>query len=445
MSIFKAYDIRGVYPTEINEDIAYKIGRAFVTFLKVKEVLVARDIRLSSNSLHDAVTRGIMDQGASIIDIGLATTPMYYYGVAKYGYPGGLMITASHNPKQYNGFKMVLKGALPMSNENGILDIKSLVEKNAFANPKNKGKITNKDILKEYQDHLLSFLNKDSLKKFKVVVDTGNAMAGLVAPGIFEKIKDKVDVVKMFFELDGNFPNHPPNPLDEENISEIKKRVVKEKADLGVVFDGDGDRIFFIDENGEVVSSNFISSLVIEKLLRKSPGKTVLYDLRSSWIIKETIERCGGKAIMSRVGHSFIKLRMREEDAVFASELSAHYYMKDNFFIESSFVMIFKILEILSEKKLSMSEAIKPLKKYFFSGEINFEVHDKDAAMKSLTKKYSDGKLSTIDGIRIDFNSWWFNVRASNTEPLLRLNLEAKTEKEMKARIAEITSIIKKC
>jgi len=441
LSIFKAYDIRGVYPKEINEELAYRIGRAFVSFLKPKTVVIGRDVRLSSDSLFKALAKGITEQGADVIDIGLASTPMMYFANANYGYDAGIMITASHNPKEYNGFKMVTKGALPLSGDSGIMDIKELVEKNDFEDSGNGGEISEKEIKQDYIKHILSFAKKDKMKSFKIVVDAGNGMSALDAPKILKEIG--CDDTELYFELDGTFPNHLPNPLEEKNIKELRKKVIEEKADMGLAFDGDADRMFIVDEKGEVVPADFIATLVAQKILKEKPGSTILFDLRSSLILSEKIEEAGGRPVMSRVGHSFIKREMREKDAVFASELSAHYYMKDNFFIESPFLVVFKIFEIMTETGNNVSELVKPLKKYYASGEINFTVEDKEGVMKKLEEKYSDGDVSELDGVRIAYDNWWFNVRPSNTEPLLRLNLEAKSRELMEEKKKEISGIIK--
>ncbi|MBN2422787.1 phosphomannomutase/phosphoglucomutase [Candidatus Woesearchaeota archaeon] len=443
MSIFKAYDIRGTYPEQLNKEIAYKIGRAFVSFLGCKNVVIGKDMRTSSDELEEGLIQGALVQGADVISIGLCTTPMMYFTVAKFNYDSGIMITASHNPAEYNGLKLVREASIPLSEDTGIKEIEVLVKKNKFPLPASKGKIIQKsDILDDYILNALSFSTIKKLKKFKIIVDYGNGMGALVAKKFFTHLNCKV--IHLYEELDGRFPNHESNPLKEENLRDIKKEIKKQKADLGIAFDGDADRLFFIDENSNVVSCDKINALVAESLLKEKPNQKILYDLRSSKIVPETVEKNKGWPIVCRVGHSFIKAKMREENAKFAAELSGHFYLQDNYYFESPFFMIIKMLEILTEKKKKLSELIKPLNKYYGTGEINSEVKDKDAKLKELTEKYRDAKkIFFLDGISIEYDNWWFNVRPSNTEPLLRLNLEADTEKLMEQKRDEVLNIIR--
>jgi phosphomannomutase len=442
MSIFKAYDVRGVYPSELDEKLAYKIGRAFVTFLNVKKVAVSQDMRRSSKSLKKELIRGIMDQGADVIEVkGLCSTPRSYFACWFLKAPGSIMVTASHNPGKYNGFKFTREKAIPISGDTGIKDIERLVLKNKFKNVKKKGKIVKKDIVKDYTKHILSLIDVKKVKPLKVVIDAGNGMGGKDMELVLSKLP--LEVIKMYFKPDGNFPNHEANPLKEENNAYIKKRIIKEKADFGIAIDGDADRVFFFDENSETIPADFITCLIAEDILKRNKGK-VLYDLRSSWVVKEVIEENGGKAGMSRVGHAFIKQQMRREKAIFAGELSGHFYFKDNFYTDSAIIAALKVIQLISEKGKKLSEIVRPLKKYYASGEINSKVEDKQGKMKELAKKYSSGKISWLDGVRIDFKDWWFNVRPSNTEPLLRLNLEAKTRELMKGKRDEVLKIIRK-
>jgi len=438
ITIFKAYDVRGIFPDELNEDIAYQIGRAFVIFLKTKQVLVGRDGRLSSPQLFEALAKGITDQGADVTDIGLASTPMFYFAAAKAN--ASIMVTASHNPKQYNGFKFCRENAIPISEDTGIQDIKKLVEKNEFPEPENKGKLTKKDVMEDFIKHNISFVKTD--KKLKVVVDAGNGMGALTFPKIFEKLH--FTFIPLYCEMDLSFPNHEANPIKHETLKELQKKVKEEKADIGMALDGDGDRCIVVDEKGKVVSCDLMTALIGEEILESSPGSTILYDLRSSKIINEIIEKHGGKAIMCRVGHSFIKKQMRDEDAIFAGELSGHFYYKESFFTESSFITLVKLLNLIAAKNKPLSELVKPLKKYSQSGEINFEVEDKVAKIKELEEKYKDAdKILHLDGLSIYYRDWWFNVRPSNTEPLLRLNLEADAKELMQEKKDEILKIIK--
>jgi phosphomannomutase len=415
--IFKAYDIRGIYGEQLNEDIAYKIGRAFAMYIGSK-IVVAKDNRLSSDSLFEALTRGITDQGSDVYNIGLSTSPMFYFAVSNLVCDGGVIITASHNPPQYNGFKMVRSDAMPLSGEDGINQIRQLVEENNFSSSK-KGNIYPLDITDKY-------INSFEIKKYnlKVVVDTANSVSGLIVNRMFSG----VSLFHLFSELDGSFPNHEPNPLEEENINELKKKVLEYGADVGIAFDGDGDRVFFVDEKGELISSDLVIAL-IAKLI----DKKVLYDLRCSNIIKETAR----DSVMWRVGHSFIKKKMKDEDIFFGGEYSGHYYLKQgSSYFESPYFVIYKLFEAMENKKLS--ELIAPFKKYYHSGELNFEVKDKQSVIEKVEKNYSYGKITKIDGVRIDFDDWWFLLRGSNTEPILRLIVEAKSKELLDSKIKEI-------
>ncbi|HPM38795.1 MAG TPA: phosphomannomutase/phosphoglucomutase [Candidatus Pacearchaeota archaeon] len=415
--IFKAYDIRGIYGEQLNEDIAYKIGRAFAMYIGSK-IVVAKDNRLSSDSLFEALTRGITDQGSDVYNIGLSTSPMFYFAVSNLVCDGGVIITASHNPPQYNGFKMVRSDAMPLSGEDGIDQIKQLVEENNFSSSK-KGNISTLDITDKY-------VNSFEIKKYnlRVVVDTANSVSGLIVNRMFSG----VSLFHLFSELDGSFPNHEPNPLEEKNIKDLKEKVLEHGADIGIAFDGDGDRVFFVDEKGELISSDLIIAL-IAKLI----DKKVLYDLRCSNIIKETAR----DSVMWRVGHSFIKKKMKDEDIFFGGEYSGHYYLKQgSSYFESPYFVIYKLFEATENKKLS--ELIAPFKKYYHSGELNFEVKDKQSVIEKVEKNYSYGKITKIDGVRIDFDDWWFLLRGSNTEPILRLIVEAKSKELLDSKIKEI-------
>ncbi len=442
MSIFKAYDIRGVYPSELNEEIAYKIGRAFVSFLNIDKVVVSQDMRKSSESLKKELIRGITEQGADVIEIeGFCSTPRSYFACWFLKAPGSVMVTASHNPARYNGFKFTRHEAIPISADTGIKDIEKLVLENRFPESKRTGKVTKIDITADYKKHLFRFFDPSKIKPLKVVIDAGNGMGGKDMELILDSLPLKV--TKLYFEPDGSFPNHEANPLKEENLVDIKRKIKEEQADFGIALDGDADRVFFIDENAETISSDFITCLIAEDLLKKNKGETILYDLRSSWITKETIEKNGGKAVMCRVGHSFIKEQMRKEKAIFAGELSGHFYFRDNFYTDSGVIAALKVIQIISESGKKLSELIRPLKKYFASGEINSEVKDKEGKIKELAERYKDGKVSFLDGIRVEYDDWWFNVRPSNTEPLLRLNLEAKSKELMEKKRDEILAIIR--
>jgi len=441
MSIFKAYDIRGIYPEELNEKIAYKVGRAFVEFLKCKKVVIGRDMRLSSDSLFKALAKGVRDQGADVIDIGLSGTDMLYFAVANYDYESGIMITASHNPKEYNGIKFTREKAIPISEVTGIKEIEKLVEKNEFKHAE-KGKILKKEIMKDYVDFVLSFVDLENIKPLKVVMDASNGMAGMIAPRIFSKTK--INIIPLNFDLDGSFPKHQSNPLILENRKEIMKRVVEEKADLGIAWDGDADRCFFIDNNGKFLQGDFITGFLAQEMLKKYPKSMILYDLRASWFVKDMIKKNKGISKMCRVGHAFFKQYMRDEDGIFAGEVTGHYYYKyKNFYTDNGMIPALQILELISKKGKKFSEILKPTENYFISGEINSEVKDKEAIIKKLEQKFSDGKIYYMDGISVKYDDWHFNVRPSNTEPLIRLNLEAKTKEKMEEMRDKILEIIR--
>jgi phosphomannomutase len=442
-SIFKSYDIRGVYPEQINKEIAYDIGRAYLDYIreieKVDEpkIVVGRDARESSDELFEAFVRGITDQGGDVFDIGLATTPMLYWAVNFFKAQGGAMITASHNPGEYNGIKMTRSKGIPIGEGTGMETIKGMVKKKAFKRGETKESINKKPVTPYYLD----FLTKDVKVDLggKIVVDAGNAMTGLLLPDLLNRLN--VDYVPLYFDIDCTFPNHEANPFKEETLIKIKETIKKEKAILGVAFDGDGDRAAFIDENGKTIRGDFITALLAKKILSKKKGK-ILYDLRSLWTPREEIEKSGGEAIVSRVGHSLIKAQMRKEKAIFAGEMSGHYFFEDFFGCESALLTMIKIFEILSEEKKSIKKLAEPFKKYYHSGEINFEVKNKVEMMGIIDKHYKTGKHSRLDGVTVEFKSWWFNVRSSNTESILRLNLEVKEKKELTKKIDEINRLI---
>lgn len=439
--IFKAYDIRGVYPEEIDEEAAYKIGAAFAVYIKKVtnkeklQIVVGRDNRKSSDSLFNALSEGLIEQGADVIDIGLSATPTLYFSVVNYDYDGGINITSSHNPKQYNGLKMVREKAIPLSGDSGIEEIKELAMSNNFSKVEKIGEIIKRDVSSDY---IAINKVKDSFD-IKMIVDTANSVSGILVPKMF----DRINLIHIFSELDGDFPNHEPDPLKKENIEKLQKKVVEDSADLGVAFDGDGDRVFFIDELGEIISSDMILALIASIILKENPNNKILYDIRCSNIIRETIEDLRGEAIVSRVGHSFIKSLMKEKDIIFGAEYSGHYYLKQgNSYYESPYFVVFKILEEMKKTGKKLSQLIERFKKYHHSGEINFKVDNKEEIIKKVKEKYINGKLSTIDGVRIDFDDWWLSIRVSNTEPILRLIVEAKTKELMEEKVKEIETII---
>ncbi|MFH1971666.1 MAG: phosphomannomutase/phosphoglucomutase [Patescibacteria group bacterium] len=449
-SIFKAYDIRGIYPEQINEDLVYKIGRAYSTFLikenpeKKLSVVVSSDMRLSSPSLRESLTKGIIDSGINVIDIGLASTPTFYFAVAFYGYDGGLQISASHNPKEYNGLKIVREKGIPISGEGGIYEIRDIVKNESFIKVTSiKGEITKKEgVLDDEIKEENKGINLEKIKPFKIAIDAANSMGALDVKAIFKNLD--CEVIEMNYNLDGNFPVHQADPLKEENMKYVQDAVLQNKADLGISIDGDGDRYFFVDEKGETVPQSIIRGLMAQIAVKENPGSTVCYDIRPGKITKDMIEEVGGNAVVTKVGHSLIKEKMIELDAVFGGESSGHFFYKFDFgTFEAPITLIGKFLVYISEQNKPLSEIVKPYKKYFHTGEINTKVEDKEGKMKEIAEKYSDGKISYLDGVTIEYPDHWFNVRPSNTESLLRFALEATSKEKMEEKRDEITSIIK--
>jgi phosphomannomutase len=449
-NIFKAYDVRGLYPSEVNEEGARLIGRAFVSYLAARRIAVGRDMRLSSPSVAAAFIEGAREQGADVVDYGMIATDMMYFAVARDGHDGGVQITASHNPKQYNGIKMVRREAFPLSGDAGIGEIRDMVTKNALpAAAATRGSITQQDVLDDYIDHVLSFIDEKAIKPFNVVLDAGSGMAGLVGPKLFARIPTR-KLTTLCFEVDGRFPNHESNPLIEENRRDIVERVIAEKADIGIAWDGDADRCFFIDGTGEFIAGDFVTALLAESFLMKHPGETIIYDVRASYAVKDITSKYGGTALMNKVGHSFIKRRMRDERAIFGGEVTGHYYFRDNFFADNGFIPALLILELMSVKGQTLNQLLAPLReKYFISGEINTTVSDISIVPQKLRELAAhdvyakSGNTYTLDGFSAEFPNWHFNVRGSNTEPMLRLNLEATTQKLMEEKRDEVLAFIR--
>jgi phosphomannomutase len=434
--IFKAYDIRGVYPTDLDTVMAEKIGRAYVEFTGAKKVVVGRDMRPHSEPLFQALAKGMTAQGADVVDLGLCSTPQSYFANGTLNADGSVMITASHNPGEWNGFKLCREQAIPISGATGIMDIQKIVENQSWKTSDKIGKITTYDIKPEYAAFLRKFAKMD--RKLKVVVDYANAM-GLSEIG---GITDLFDIIPMYDVLDGTFPNHEANPLHLSTLDAIRKKVVEVKADFGAAFDGDADRCGFIDDKGEIIPMDLFTALIAQDILSDGPA-TILYDLRSSRAVPECIRENGGKAIQSRVGHAFIKAQMREYDAVFAGELSGHYYFKENFTAECQGLSLIKLSNLICKKNKPVNELVAPLRKYFSSGEINSTVADTKPILDAIRKKYADGKMYELDGISSEYPTWWFNVRSSNTEPLLRLIVEANTQSLMEEKRDELLKIIR--
>jgi phosphomannomutase len=445
-SIFKAYDIRGLYPGEINEAAVRDIGRAFVAYLGARRIAVSRDMRVSSPALAAAFIDGARAQGADVVDYGLCGTDMLYFAVVRDGLEGGAQITASHNPKAYNGIKMVRKEAFPLSGDAGIGQIRDMIAAGTIPAPAAKpGGIESRDLLAPYVEKVLSFMDPKLIKPFNVVLDAGSGMAGVVAPKLFDRLPCRT--TRLCFEVDGTFPNHEANPLIEENRVDITERVIKEKADVGIAWDGDADRCFFIDGDGKFIAGDFITALLAEAALIKSPGQKIVYDVRASYAVKDIVAAHGGTALMNRVGHAFIKRRMREEDAVFGGEVTGHYYFRDFYYADNGFIPALLILELMSRKNQTLSQLLEPLRaKYFISGEINTRVADISlvgSRLKALAERYRDGHTYELDGFSVEYPDWHFNVRGSNTEPMLRLNLEAKTPDLMARKRDEVLGVIR--
>jgi phosphomannomutase len=444
--IFKAYDIRGLYPGDLDETTARAVGAGFVAYLKAKRIGVGRDMRLSSPDLAAAFIDGATEQGADVVDFGMIATDMLYFGVARDGLDGGVQITASHNPKQYNGMKMVRREAFPLSGPEGINDIRDMIANGRLPRPAAaRGAVSSRSVLEPYVDHVMSFIDPSIIKPFNVVLDAGSGMGGLVAPKLFDRLPCRT--TRLCFEIDGSFPNHEANPLIEENRQDITAEVIRQKADIGIAWDGDADRCFFIDGSGEFISGDFVTALLAEAFLLKHPGATIIYDLRASHAVKDVVGQYGGRALMNRVGHAFIKQRMRQEDGIFAGEVTGHYYFRDFYYADNGFIPALLILELMSKKNQSLRDLLQPYRdRYFISGEINTKLKSMDevpARLAAIESRYRDAQIEKLDGVSVDYADWHFNVRASNTEPLLRLNLEAQTVPLMEQKRDEVLSIIR--
>jgi phosphomannomutase len=441
--IFKAYDVRGIYPSELDEEGALAIGRAYVEQFEPETIAVGRDMRLSSPTMQEAFVRGAAEAGADVLDIGMVGTEMLYYAVGELGLDGGATVTASHNPKEYTGTKIVRRGALPVGGDSGLLEIRDrALSGQAPSGGQTPGQVEKRDVYPGFVDKVLSFVEPSAVKPLRVVVDAANGMAGAMLPPILDRLP--VDAVRCYFEPDGSFPNHQPNPLLPENREFIVSKVIAEGADLGIAFDGDADRCFFVDDTGEFVPGDFVTALLAELLLEKEPGGTIIYDVRASWAVRDVVERLGGKALPNRVGHAFIKLRMREVDAVFAGEVSGHYYFRDFYQADSGTIPALLMLELISKRGRKLSELLRPFReRYFLTGEINTPVKDVALTLQRLKEHFADqGEISHLDGISITAEDWHMNVRPSNTEPLLRLNLEALDPELMERRRDEALAVI---
>lgn len=444
--IFKSYDVRGIVPKELNSEMAYAIGRAFVEEIKCNVVYIGHDMRVSSKDLHNALVEGITDAGCNVISLGLVSTDMAYYASGKYNAPA-IMITASHNPKEYNGIKFCKEGAQAISYDGGLKQIKERAEKGfSDAQKAQKGSYEAKDILNDFLDTLIDKIDVTAIKPMTIAVDAGNGMAGLFMPRVAEKIP-QIKLVPLFFELDGTFPNHPANPIDSANVQDLIKKIKEVNADIGLAFDGDADRVYLVDDAGVPVSASITTAMTAKALLLKSPSSTVIHNVVCSWIVPEIVKKYGGTPFETKVGHSIIKPIMREKQAIFGGEHSGHYYFKDLYYADSGLLAALYILELLSKAEGTVSDVLNEFRKYYAIEETNVSIDDKDAVLSRIIKRYkdADGVVSykDFDGIRVDFKEWWFNVRPSNTEPLLRLNLEAVSPELVEEKKAELLALMK--
>ena len=441
-AVFKAYDVRGIYGRELDEEGAYAIGRAYAEQFEPARIAVGRDMRVHAPAMQRAVIEGARDGGTDVLDIGLTGTEMLYFAVGSLGLDGGIAVTASHNPKEYTGMKIVREGALPVGGESGLLDVRDRAAA-GFGSVVRKGELEELGIYAAFVDHVLGFVDVDAIRPLRVVVDAANGMAGAMLPPILDRLP--VDAVRCYFEPDGNFPNHEPNPLLPENREFIVAKTLADGADLGVAYDGDADRCFFVDDSGDFVPGDFVTALLAEAVLEKEPGGKVIYDLRASWAVPETIERAGGIPLVNRVGHAYIKHRMREEGALFGGEVSAHYYFRDFSQADSGVVPFLLMLELISKRGEPLSRILAPYReRYFITGEINTPVRDVESKLRELEERFGrDGTVSHLDGVSVEADDWHFNVRPSNTEPLLRLNLEARSPELMERKRDEVLALIR--
>ena len=442
-SMFKTYDVRGVSPSPLSPEVAYKVGRALVLELGVEAIAVGRDMRTTGQLLSGSLIDGIRDQGADVTDLGLVSTDALYFTVGKFGFPAGVMITASHNPPEYNGFKVCRAEARAVSFEDGISQIRDRVVANNFPPlATNRGALITKDVLEEYADHVLGLVDVSAIKPLRIAIDAGNGMGGKTSPVVFGRLP--VEVTPLYFELDGTFPNHLANPLEPENVRDLQKAVVEGGLDLGIAFDGDADRMFLIDDKGNAVGGDMVTAMVAIALLKQHPGAAICYNLISSKSVPEIISAHGGRPIRTPVGHSLIKKIMREEDAVFGGEHSGHFYFRDNWYADSGVIAALTVLQLVSERGQPVSEILAPLDTRFRSGEINTRVNDAKSIIATIEQRYvaQGGSVDHLDGVTIEFATWWFSLRASNTEPLLRLNVEADDPDLLATKTVELQTLI---
>ena len=436
--IFKAYDVRGVVPDDLDADLVRDIGAAFAAWASAPSIVVGRDCRLSSPELAAAIADGATSQGVDVIDLGLASTDLLYFASGALDMPG-IMLTASHNPKQYNGLKFCLAGAKPVGESTGLRDIRAMVEQGIAAGDA-RGTVAQRDMLEAYVEHVLTFIDVDALRPLTIVADTANGMGGLVVPAVMARLP--VTLHHLYAELDGTFPNHPADPIDPDNQRDLKAAVLEHGADIGLAFDGDADRVFLIDERAQDVSGSLLTALVAIAMLEREPGATIVHNLICSWTVPEVIAEHGGEAVRTRVGHSFIKQVMAESGAIFGGEHSGHYYFRENYRADSGLIAAVSALGELSKSDRPLSELLAPLRRYSASGEINSVVDDQQGRIEAIATRYADGRQDRLDGLTVQFDDWWCNVRPSNTEPLLRLNAEARTPELLAEKTAEVLALI---
>ena len=438
--IFKAYDVRGVVPDELDVDLVRRIGAAFARWSGASSIVIGRDCRLSSPELAEGIADGATSTGVNVVDLGLASTDLLYFASGSLDMPG-IMLTASHNPKQYNGMKFCLAGAKPVGEETGLRTIRDMVEHDAVPASGDRGSVQARDLLGDYVEHVLSFVDVDAMRPLTVVADTANGMGGLVVPAVMQRLP--VTLHHLYPELDGTFPNHPADPIDPENQKDLKAAVLEHRADIGLAFDGDADRVFLIDERAQDVSGSLLTALVAIAMLEHEPGAKVVHNLICSWTVPEVIREHGGEPVRTRVGHSFIKQVMAETGAIFGGEHSGHYYFRENYRADSGLIAAVAALGELSKADRPLSELLAPLRRYEASGEINSVVEDPAERMEAIAARYADGRQDRLDGLTVEFDDWWCNVRPSNTEPLLRLNAEARTPELLAEKTAEVLALIR--
>jgi phosphomannomutase len=438
--IFKAYDVRGVVPDDLDEDVARRIGAAFADWTGAGRIAIGRDCRTSSESLAHALADGATSRGVDVVDLGLASTDLLYFASGSLDVPG-LMLTASHNPPQWNGIKFCRERAAPVSEDSGLAEIRARAEASQPPPVAARGRVERMDLLDAFASHVLSFLDGQDVAPLTIVADTANGMGGLVVPAVLERLP--VRLIHLFPELDGTFPNHPADPINPENQRDLKAAVLEAGADIGLAFDGDADRVFLVDERAQDVSGSLVTALVAEAMLKREPGATIVHNLICSWTVPEVIRENGGVPVRTRVGHSFIKEIMADTGAIFGGEHSGHYYFRDNYRADSGLIAAVVVLGQLSRAGVPLSELLQPLRRYAASGEINSEVRDPRGTIEVLAAAFAAGRQDRLDGLTVEFEHWWFNVRPSNTEPLLRLNVEARSEELLKERTAEVLDIIR--